>query len=266
MKYQKEEIILQAENINLQYEDKKILRDVNFKIHNITRPDCCQGQVVSLIGRSGIGKTQLFKILAGLNQPNSGSVKIGEDLHPVKEGEVGVVSQNYILFNHRTIKQNFEIALEHNKEKLSTGDKENIISDYAEKFGLKEHLAKYPLQLSGGQRQRVSIIQQAMTSNKFILLDEPFSGLDAVVIDRVIELLLKVSTLDEFSTLFIISHDIENSLAISDTAFILANQQGKEGATITEELDLIEMGFAWDADIRTKKSFQDLVKQMKYKI
>lgn len=266
MTYQKEAVILQAENISLQYDDKKILRDVNFKIHNITRPDCCQGQVVSLIGRSGIGKTQLFKILAGLNQPTSGTIKIGEDLHLVKEGEVGVVSQNYILFNHRTIKQNFEIALEHNTAKLTTNDKDNIINEYADKFGLKEHLGKYPLQLSGGQRQRVSIIQQAMTSNKFILLDEPFSGLDAVVIDKVIELLLKVSTLDEMSTLIIISHDIENSLAISDTAFILANQPGKEGATITEELDLIEMGFAWDKDIQTKKSFQDLVKQMKYKI
>jgi ABC-type nitrate/sulfonate/bicarbonate transport system ATPase subunit len=222
--------------------------------------------VVSLIGRSGIGKTQLFKILAGLNQPTKGTVKIGADLHPVQEGEVGVVSQNYILFNHRTVKQNFEIALEHNKEKLNAGDKENIVNDYAEKFGLKEHLSKYPLQLSGGQRQRVSIIQQAMTSNKFILLDEPFSGLDAVVIDKVIELLVKVSTLDELSTLIIISHDIENSLAISDTAFILANQSGKEGATITEELDLIEMGFAWQQDIHTDKKFQDLVKQMKFKI
>lgn len=266
MNHTKHNVILQAENINLQYDDKAILRDVNFKLYDIVRPDYCQGQVVSLIGRSGIGKTQLFKIIAGLNKPNTGNVKIGADLHDVKEGEVGVVSQNYILFNHRSVKQNFEIALEHNTNKLSAGDKINFINDYAEKFGLKEHLDKYPLQLSGGQRQRVSILQQAMTSNKFILLDEPFSGLDAVVIDKVVDLLIKVSTLDEMNTLIIISHDIENSLAISDTAFILANQPNKVGATITEELDLIKMDLAWNPAIRENKDFQDLVKQMKYKI
>jgi ABC-type nitrate/sulfonate/bicarbonate transport system ATPase subunit len=98
------------------------------------------------------------------------------------------------------------------------------------------------------------------------LLDEPFSGLDVLVIDKVVELLLKISTIHELSTLIVVSHDIENSLAISDTVFIMANQPGKQGATITEKLDLIDMGFAWDPQIRENSKFQDLVKQMKYKI
>jgi ABC-type nitrate/sulfonate/bicarbonate transport system ATPase subunit len=90
--------------------------------------------------------------------------------------------------------------------------------------------------------------------------------LDALVIDKVVDLLLKISTLDELSTLIIVSHDIENTLAISDTAFIMANQPNKQGATITEKLDLIEMGFAWEKDIKKEHKFQDLVNDMKFKI
>ncbi len=266
MTYQKVEQILTAQNVGQQYGDKVILRDVNFELHNIVRPGVTQGQVVSLVGRSGIGKTQLFKIMAGLNEPSTGIVTIGADKHKVREGEVGVVSQNYILFNHRSIRQNLAIALERNTAYSTPQQKKEVIEDYAEKFNLKEHLEKYPMQLSGGQRQRVSILQQALTGNQFILLDEPFSGLDVLVIDRVVELLLKISTLHEMNTLIIVSHDIENSLAISDTVFIMANQPGKQGATITEKLDLIDMGFAWDPHIRENSKFQDLVKQMKFKI
>jgi ABC-type nitrate/sulfonate/bicarbonate transport system ATPase subunit len=265
VKYSKNEVLIQVDGVNLAY-DKQILRDINFKIQNIIRPDVNQGQVISLIGRSGIGKTQLFKIIAGLIAPNSGSVLIGQDQHPVVAGEVGIVAQNYILFNHRSVHENLRLAMKHSSNALTSKEKDDLINDYAEKFDLKEHLKKYPMQLSGGQRQRASIIQQVLTGNRFILLDEPFSGLDALMIDRVIELLVKVSTLHELNTLVIVSHDVENSLAISDTAFILAREKDKEGATITETLDLIEMGFAWQANIRENAGFQHLVSQIKHKI
>jgi ABC-type nitrate/sulfonate/bicarbonate transport system ATPase subunit len=263
--YSKNEVLLDVQNVNLTY-DKQILRDVNFQIHNIVRPGVSQGQVISMIGRSGIGKTQLFKILAGLIQPNTGTVKIGLDQHPVVSGEVGIVAQNYILFNHRTVHENLRLAMKHASNKLNDKEKDQLIHEYAVKFDLSEHLKKYPMQLSGGQRQRASIIQQVLTGNKFILLDEPFSGLDALMIDRVIELLLQISTLDDLNTLVIISHDVENSLAISDTAFILAREKDKPGATITETLDLIEMGLAWNPAIREDSAFQHLVSQIKHKI
>jgi ABC-type nitrate/sulfonate/bicarbonate transport system ATPase subunit len=265
MNYSKNELLLDVRNVNLTY-DKQILRDVNFQIHNIVRPGLSQGQVISLIGRSGIGKTQLFKILAGLIEANSGSVHIGLDQHPVVAGEVGIVAQNYILFNHRTVYENLMLAMKHSSITLTGTEKDALINDYATKFDLAEHLKKFPAQLSGGQRQRASIIQQVLTGNKFILLDEPFSGLDALMIDRVMELLIKVSTLDELNTLVIVSHDVENSLAISDTAFILARQKDQEGATITETLDLIELGFAWNPAIRENQKFQHLVSQIKHKI
>jgi ABC-type nitrate/sulfonate/bicarbonate transport system ATPase subunit len=263
--YKKEEVILQVENVNLSY-DRPILRNVNFNINNITRTGIQQGQVVSLIGRSGIGKTQLFKILAGLLKPQTGAVKIGQDLHNVVAGEVGVVPQNYILFNHRSILDNLKLGLRGSVIEHTEKESADLIKEYAQKFGLAEHLKKYPMQLSGGQRQRVSIIQQILTGNRFILLDEPFSGLDPVMKDKVIELLVTISTLNELNTLIIVSHDIENSLAISDSAFILANQEGHDGATITETIDLMHMGLAWDPEIKKKKEFMDLVSQMKFRI
>lgn len=264
--YTKNDVLLQANNINLQYGEKQILRDINFSVHDIQRPDVAQGQVVSLIGRSGIGKTQLFRILAGLIKPTSGTVLIDADQHPVKAGEMGIVPQNYVLFNHRTIYQNLKIGLDNAATTLSDAEKKQIIADYADAFGLSEHLKKYPAQISGGQRQRVSIIQQVLTGNKFILLDEPFSGLDILIIDKVINLLLKVSTLQEHNTLIIVSHDIENAAAISDAVWILAAEDGKPGATIVKEYDLCHMGLAWAPDIRTNPDFTALIRDIKARL
>jgi ABC-type nitrate/sulfonate/bicarbonate transport system ATPase subunit len=264
--YTKNEVLLKATDVSLQYGEKQILRDINFAVHDIHRPNVSQGQVVSLIGRSGIGKTQLFRILAGLNKPTTGTVLIDADQHPVHPGEIGIVPQNYVLFNHRTIYQNLKIGLDNAAVKLSDAEKKAIINDYAETFGLGEHLKKYPAQLSGGQRQRVSIIQQVLTGNKFILLDEPFSGLDILMIDRVINLLLKVSTLSEHNTLVIVSHDIENAAAISDAVWILAPEDGKPGATIVKEYDLCHMGLAWTPDIRSNPDFIGLIKDIKSRL
>ncbi|NIG52016.1 ABC transporter ATP-binding protein [Chitinophaga sp. Cy-1792] len=257
--YTKNESLLCANNIGLQYGEKVILRDINFCIKDIHRPDMQQGQVVSLIGRSGIGKTQLFKILAGLNKPTSGEILIDVDQHPVVAGEVGIVPQNYILFNHRTIYQNLKIGLDNGTVKLTDAEKKMVIQDYAHTFQLTEHLEKYPAQLSGGQRQRVSIIQQVLTGNKFILLDEPFSGLDMVMINKVIQLLLKVSTIQETNTLILVSHDIVNAAAISDTVWVLGTTPEKEGATIIKEYDLCAMGLAWQPEIRKEPEFHSLV-------
>jgi ABC-type nitrate/sulfonate/bicarbonate transport system ATPase subunit len=263
MNYTKNEVLLDVKDVNLCY-DKPVLRDINLTIRNIVRPGLDQGQVVSLIGRSGVGKTQLLRILAGLTQPDTGTITIGVEQHAVAAGQVGIVPQNYLLFNHRSIYDNLRLAMKH--VVLESKEKDALIQDHALKFDLVEHLKKYPQQLSGGQRQRVSIIQQVLTGNRFILLDEPFSGLDALMIDKVMDLLGRVATLHEWNTLVIVSHDVENSLAISDTAFILAREQNKEGATITETLDLIEMGLAWTPGIRENARFQQVVSQIKHKI
>jgi len=266
MNYTIHKTILKAENLGLTIEDKVILRDINFEIKDIHRPGVKQGQVVSLIGRSGMGKTQLFKTIAGLQKPTTGGILIGEDLHPVTAGEVGIVPQNYILFNHRTINDNLAIGLKNSGQKLSLKEQQNIIYEFCQLFDIKDQLHKYPAQLSGGQRQRVSIIQQLLAGNQFILLDEPFSGLDIVMVEKVIQLLIQVSLLDELNTLILVSHDIMNSLAISDSVYILSSEEGKEGATFTHAFDLCKMGLAWDPEIRRKKEFIEFIDEIKHLI
>jgi len=260
--YQLKNVLLSAKDVSLQYTGRQILRDINFEIRDVVRANVDQGQVVALVGRSGLGKTQLFKILSGLMRPTTGRVLITEDQHLVTPGEVGIIPQNYILFDHRTIYNNLKRGLSHCGKKYDSATADSIIRKYATDFGLSEQLNKYPAQLSGGQKQRVSIIQQILTDNKFILLDEPFSGLDTLMKDKVIELLLKISVLNEYNTLILVSHDLESAMAIADTVWLLAKEPDKEGATITKQYDLKEMGMAWDPKIRERSDFQHFVREV----
>lgn len=255
----KAEVILQVKDVQLTY-DRPVLRDINFCIRNIVRPGFSQGQVVTLIGRSGIGKTQLFKILSGLQSPTSGQVTIHNN-QPVKAGDMGVIFQNYYLFEWRSVYQSLMLAAKKNRALF--GMEKQTIEQYAEQFQLAGHLNLYPQQLSGGQRQRVSIMQQLLKGSDFILLDEPFSGLDVCMLDKAVELLLQVSLSDELKTLIIVSHDIETSAAISDTVFILGAEPGKAGATIKKEIDLIERDLAWQKHIKQEKRFLETIEEIK---
>ena len=273
--YIKKEILLQADNVSLCYDGRCILRDIDFSIRDIVRPGIQQGQVVSLVGRSGIGKTQLFRILSGLQKPNSGSVTIRErkpaqtgggsievwHQRVVGPGDMGVIFQNYYQFGWRTVRQSLLLAARQNR--MLAGKEDDAIREYAGRFDIAEVLHHYPAQLSGGQQQRVSIIQQLLKGADFLLLDEPFSGLDVCVLDKVTELLLQVSLSDELKTLIIVSHDIATSVAISDTVFILGKQPGKEGSTLVKEIDLIERGLAWRRDVRQEQAFLTTLAEIK---
>ncbi len=255
--YKKEEIILSVNNVELTYDDtKRVLKDINLQIHNITRPDILQGQIISIVGKSGCGKSSLFKLLSGFLKPTLGEVKLGVDQKVVEIGEVGVVPQDYPLFNHRTIRKNFELAIQDKK------NRDFYVNDYAKHFDLLEHLDKYPSELSGGQRQRAAIIQQVLAGNKTILCDEIFSGLDSIMKDKVMDLLIKISHLDEMSTLIIISHDIEAACCISDTVYVLADKDGN-GSTIIKTYDLIGMGLAYQPDIKHDPEFIKVINEIK---
>src|SRR5215213_10322940 len=143
--FTKEEVVLQAKDVSLCYDGKQILRDINFEIKNIVRPGMQQGQVVSLIGRSGIGKTQLFKLLAGLQQPTSGEIVIHGD-KKVQAGDMGIIFQNYYLFEWRTVSASLILAAK--KNPLLKGKEKDMIDQYAQNFDLSDHLHKYPQELS----------------------------------------------------------------------------------------------------------------------
>ncbi|GAB4094326.1 ABC transporter ATP-binding protein [Flaviaesturariibacter terrae] len=257
--YQKEEVLLDVQGLERSINGRPILSDINFTIRNITRPGVAQGQVVSLIGRSGIGKTQLFRLLAGLEIPDKGAVLL-DGTRPVRAGDMGVIFQNYYLFEWRTLYESLWLAARQN-DSLRANAKE-AINGYAADFGLADRLQCYPQQLSGGQRQRASILQQLLKGADFLLLDEPFSGLDLCMIEKVSALLRNVSLSHERKTLLIVSHDIAASVALSDTVFVLGQRPGIAGATITHTMDLIDRGLAWEPEIRRLPGFRDTVEEI----
>lgn len=245
------EKLIEVENVSLRLGQKQILRDINFDIFDIIRPGRKQGQVLGLLGPSGIGKTQLFKVLSGLTVPTTGSVKIGSPLKPVKPGLVGVVQQHYPLFRHLTVYENLELgARTGNRPAL----KETIL-ETLEDFRLLDHASKYPIQLSGGQRQRVAIAQQFLCSDHYMLLDEPVSGLDTIMVDKVCELLTLISTKHEHNTIVVITHDIAAAVRLSDTVFLLGRDSNTPGATIKHKIDLIARGLAWQPHITSLPAY-----------
>ena len=246
------EILLKLDGVNVTYDDHPILRDVHLEIKNLTRPGMTQGQVVGLLGPSGMGKTTLFRILAGLEEPDSGTVLVGQDLKPVQRGTVGVVAQNYPLFAHRTVKSNLQVAGRASGGRNAADKADKLLA----RFGLEEHAGKYPAQLSGGQRQRVAIAQQFMCSEGILLMDEPFSGLDLLAQERVLNFVSEMAAADELSTFILVTHDISAALQVCDTIWLLGRDRDASGepipgARIQQSYDLIERGLCYQTDITT---------------
>ena len=255
----KHERLLTIEGISLAYGPKLILRDVNLHVDNIVRPGMSQGQVVALLGPSGIGKTQLFRLIAGLQPTTSGIVKIGAEQKPTQAGEVGVVQQAYPLLGHRTVWSNLMLAAGHRYgAKEGTAEANQLL----EHFGLADKKNSYPLELSGGQRQRVAIIQQLLCANHFLLMDEPFSGLDVIAKRRVYETIQKVATVHEHNTVIFTTHDLESAVRLADEIWILGREEGKPGATVVERVDLIQAGLAWDVNIDKNPAFWPMVTRL----
>ena len=257
-KYERKGVILKAENVSVAYGAVQILRDVNLEIRDVVRPDSVAGQVVGLLGPSGVGKTTLFRVLAGLDTPDTGKVLIGEEGKPVERGKVGVVAQHYPLFAHRTVLGNLMVA--GRKAGLSRDAAREKAMGFLTRFGMEDKTKHYPPQLSGGQRQRVAIAQQFMCSEKLLLLDEPFSGLDPMAIDRVCELLNEVACMHELNTIIVVTHDITAALEVADTIWLMGRDRDAEGkiipgARIQESYNLIERGLAWRDGVTTTPEF-----------
>ncbi|MGZ3236812.1 MAG: ATP-binding cassette domain-containing protein [Burkholderiaceae bacterium] len=257
--------LLTIENVCVAF-DKPVLTGVQESIDNLIRDDVAQGQAVCLLGPSGIGKTQLFRCIAGLQQPTSGGVFLNGLRTAVTPGEVGVVAQNYPLLNHRTVLGNLVIAARTKlpSEKAAVEKSMQTLDE----FGLSEKALCYPAALSGGQRQRIAIAQQLLCSSHFLLMDEPFSGLDPQAKAQVCDAILKVSRMDELNTIIVVTHDIEASICIADTLWLLGRDfdvHGKAlaGAKIKYKYDLIERGLAWHEDIDKTPEFFELSKELK---
>lgn len=258
--------LLHIDNVSLSYGDKVVLRDVNAQIRDIIVPGKVVGQIVGFLGPSGIGKTTLFQILAGLLKPTVGSVHLDGSTDTVKPGQVGVVAQSYPLFEHRTVLSNLMLAAQQ-KEKNTKLCHDKVI-EYLQEFDLTEQLNHYPIQLSGGQRQRVAILQQILSSKHFLLMDEPFSGLDLLMIEKTSALIRKVADMDDLNTIIICTHDITSAASVADHLWMMGRERTANGdiipgAKIVKEYDLIARDLCWHPEIITQARFTDFVREVK---
>ncbi len=260
--YEIRETLLKIDGVSLTLGGKLILRDVHAEVKNVHRQGMSQGQVVGLLGPSGVGKTRLFRILAGLDSPDSGQVLLGAEGKPVARGSVGVVAQDYPLFAHRTVLSNLMVAAG------QVGKKESDCRALLERFGLTGHEKKYPAQLSGGQRQRVSIAQQLLCSDHLLLMDEPFSGLDLVALGTVIQFLGEIAATDELKTFVIVTHDIEAAIEVCDTLWLLGRDRDEKneiipGARVQKVYDLMALGLAWRDGITDDPAYLALLREIR---
>jgi ABC-type nitrate/sulfonate/bicarbonate transport system ATPase subunit len=268
MNAQRTNVILKADNISLNLGGNLILRDLSVEISDVVRPGVSTGQVVGFLGPSGVGKTKFFEILAGLLKPNTGQVQLGHPLQPVQVGMVGVVQQNYPLFSHRTVEGNLMLAAR--KRYTNAGEATDRMRDLMGRFHMADKLGLYPAQLSGGQRQRVAIAQQLLCSEHFLLLDEPFSGLDILMIEEVSEMIGEIAHAHELNTIIIVSHDIVATASVSDTLWLMGRDRDADGriipgARIRHTYDLVAMDLCWDRQLLAKPAFQTLVNDIRAK-
>jgi len=209
-------LALQFNKVSFHYESEKgkqlILQDFDFYIN--------EGEFVSIIGPSGSGKSTLFKLVTGLEQPTEGEIFLRNKLATKRLGQVGYMPQHDLLFPWRTIMENAALPLEiKGLKKKEAYEKVSVLLD---DFGLLGVEKKFPHELSGGMRQRVSFLRTILSGSKVLLLDEPFSALDAITKVTMQEWLLAQWQRRKETILFI-THDVNEALFLSDRIFIFTD-------------------------------------------
>lgn len=272
--YEQKDTVLHVENLHVEYDSKVIISDINFTEKNIVRPGKDQGQIIAFVGRSGRGKSTLFRSLTGMEKPTKGRVLIPDYSKPihdgqqpakdVQEGDVGFVDQKYTLFRHKTVQQALEFSLR--KSNASASEKKEKIHTFLHHWGLEKVKDQYPVQLSGGQRQRTAIVEQLLSSGYYMVLDEPFSGLDVGNIQSVKGAFQLINQSHELNTTIFSTHDIELAAELADSIYVIGYPKDTSGnlvpvGTILKHFDLKHLGLAWNDDFH--KGHLELVKEIK---
>ena len=263
--YELKDTLLTIDKVGLSYGSTPVLNGLSAEVRDIVRPGCITGQIIGILGPSGIGKTQLSRVLTGLQTPSTGRVLVGPKQVPVHAGMVGYVAQNYPLLRHRTVLGNLTLAAQRSGFNAK-GARERAL-EYLDKFSLSAKWDAYPTQLSGGQRQRVAIAQQLLCSEHYLIMDEPTTGLDPIMKDKVCELIKSVASMSEENTVFCVTHDIPAILTIADHLWLLGRVRDADGASkgaqILYTYDLIERGVAWQDKPQELSAYADLQKEIR---
>lgn len=216
---------LKVRGVSKSFEGTKIIENISIELH--------QGEIVSLLGISGGGKTTLFNVIAGLSSPDQGTVYLDGEEITGKPGKISYMLQKDLLLPYRTIEDNVALPLLIKGEKKREARRK--VGAYFEEFGLDGTEKKYPHQLSGGMRQRAALLRTYLFSDGVALLDEPFSALDTLTKNSMHAWYLNIMEQIRLSTLFI-THDIDEAILLSDRIYLMGGKPGK----ITDEIIITE--------------------------
>ena len=208
-----------AENLHKTFGDREVVRGISLNVS--------QGEIIGLLGPNGAGKTTTFYMLLGIIQPSSGKVMLdGEDIGKWPLHQRALVGLSYLpqessVFRKLTVRNNLKLILEHTG--LSAREQENKLRSLMEEFGISHLENSRAMHLSGGERRRLEIARALIREPKFVLLDEPFAGIDPLAVDDIKQL---VRTLCQRGIGIIISdHNVRETLSICDQAYIVYEGQ-----------------------------------------
>lgn len=208
---------IEAFNLVKVYGDRSVVNDVSFHVN--------KGEVVCLLGPNGAGKTTTFYMVVGLVKPYSGRILFnGEDISTwpmnlrAKAG-IGYLPQETSIFRKLTVEDNIKLVLEMN-DKLTVNEKRRKLEELLSEFGVVKLRRSQAISLSGGERRRVELARGLAASPDFILLDEPFTGIDPIAIGEIKDNIRKLSE-DKGLGVLITDHNPKATLSITDRAYVI---------------------------------------------
>ncbi len=241
------EVVVAIQHLEKSFDTKMVLNGISLNLY--------KGENLVILGRSGSGKSVLIKIIAGLLQPDSGSIKVlGQNLGTISKKELdrlrlmlGFSFQNSALYDSMTVSENLEFPILRHLKGMSAKNRTKRIQTTLEAVDMLPYKDQYPVDLSGGQKKRVGIARTLIMQPVIMLYDEPTAGLDPITSSEIINLINSVQELYKTSSI-IITHDLTCAKATGDRMIVL-----KEGAIVTE--GSVEQVFAGENDLI--KSFYD---------
>jgi lipopolysaccharide export system ATP-binding protein len=210
--------VLSVSNLHKKFGAKEVVRGVNFSMHN--------GEVAGLLGPNGAGKTTIFYMIVGFYKPTQGTVTLNQDditekamYRRARQG-IAYLPQEASIFRKLTVEQNIRAILESRRD-IDKEQKKARLEALLDEFGIARIRAQYGYTLSGGERRRTEIARALATEPKFLLLDEPFAGIDPIAVYEIKQIIRRLA--EKGIGILITDHNVRDTLEITTEAFIIAD-------------------------------------------